>query len=139
HVLLSTLHTNSAVETLPRMINMGIKPFMLAPAVHTIIGQRLVRKICPYCQTTIPLPTEVKNEYDQIIENLKSVNQSLIFSPPTEIPQAHGCEQCSHTGYIGRLVISEVLVVSEKIRRLILNGASSVDIITVARSEGMTT
>ncbi|PKL36558.1 type II secretion system protein GspE [Candidatus Peregrinibacteria bacterium HGW-Peregrinibacteria-1] len=139
HVLLSTLHTNSAVETLPRLINMGIKSFMLAPAMHTVIGQRLVRKVCQFCSTKISTPSEVKEEYDKMNQSLKAINPTLAFETPAEIPQAHGCEKCSHTGYSGRLVVAEVLVISEKIRRLIMEGAGSIDIITVARQEGMTT
>lgn len=139
HILLSTLHTNSAIETIPRLINMGLKPFMIAPALDTIVAQRLVRKVCPDCATKSPLEESEKREFEAVINNLKNVNQAAAIEMPTEIPRVQGCEKCSNTGYRGRLVVAEVLTVNAEMRRLILEGASSVNLITCARKEGMIT
>lgn len=139
HVLLSTLHTNSALETIPRLINMGLPPFMVAPALNTVVGQRLVRKVCVSCSTKEPISESEKKEFEEVLNNLKTVNPGAACDIPTELPKVHGCDVCSNTGYSGRLVISEVVSIDSEIRTLILNNASSVDLIKAARKEGITT
>lgn len=139
HVLLSTLHTNSAIETIPRLINMGLPSFMIAPSLHTIIGQRLVRKVCPNCVGYEP-PTESEaKEFAAVISGLKYSNPQENFKIPDKIARVHGCESCSNTGYKGRMVIAELLVVTETMKRLIMNNSSSVDLIAAARKEGFIT
>lgn len=139
HVLLSTLHTNSAIETIPRLMNMGLKPFMIAPALNTIVAQRLVRKVCSKCSTKSPIGESEKAEFSQVIENMKKINPTVGVEVPAEVPQVVGCEECSNTGFQGRLVISEVITVNKEMKRLILDNASSVDLITAARKEGIIT
>lgn len=139
HVLLSTLHTNSAIETIPRLMNMGLKSFMIAPALNTIVAQRLVRKVCTSCVMKEAISAEARQEFSLAIEGLKKMNPDLALEVPVEVPKAVGCEQCSNTGYQGRLVIAEVITVNKEMKRLILDNASSVDLITAARKEGITT
>lgn len=139
HILLSTLHTNSALETIPRLTNMGLPPFMIAPALDTIVAQRLVRKVCESCGTKEPLSDCERKEFEEIVNNLKAVNPGAAIEMPTEIPKVHGCEKCSNTGYKGRLVIAEVITVNAEMKRLIMNNASSVDLILAARKEGIIT
>lgn len=110
HVVLSTLHTNSAIETVPRLINMGLTPVMIAPALDTVVAQRLVRKVCPKCVT-----------FEPILESEKAEFKGQI---PEKLPRIHGCDACSNTGYLGRVVISEVIVFDPEIRALILNNAN---------------
>lgn len=139
HVVLSTLHTNSAIETIPRLVNMGLPPFMIAPALNTIIAQRLVRKVCPNCSKLEPITDCEKQEFEEMINNLKTVNPAAVIEVPTQIPRIHSCEVCSNTGYKGRLVIAEVITVSSEMKDLILNSASLVKLIAAARKEGIIT
>lgn len=139
HVLLSTLHTNSAIDAIPRMINMGLPPFMIAPAVNTIVAQRLVRKVCPHCSVKEDLSESEKTEFSSMFTNLKNVNPQMEIAVPGQAPKIVGCDKCSNTGYLGRIVISEVITVNEEMKRLIMNKASRVDLIAAARKEGIVT
>ncbi|MFA6917461.1 MAG: GspE/PulE family protein [Candidatus Gracilibacteria bacterium] len=139
HVLLSTLHTNSAVETIPRLINMGLPRYMVASALDTIIAQRLVRKVCPKCSTKRAITKSEREEFEKIFNNLKVIHPSMELVVPDEIPEIHGCDECSQTGYKGRVVIDEVIIIDEKTKRLILDNANSVDLISAAREGGFVT
>ena len=139
HLLLSTLHTNSAIEAIPRLVNMGLPAFMVAPALHTLVGQRLVRKVCPNCSTLEALTESERKEFEEVVENLEAVNPNEAFAIPEKIPRVHGCEKCSNTGYAGRLVVVEVVTVSSEMKRLILEEESSVKLIAAARKEGIVT
>lgn len=139
HVLLSTLHTNSAIETIPRLINMGLPPFMIAPSLNTVVAQRLVRKVCPSCSTMEPLSESEKKEFENVITNLQALHPGTVIAMPTVLPKVHGCGECSNTGYKGRLVLAEVITVNSEMQRLIMSNASSVNLIAAARKEGIST
>ena len=139
HVVLSTLHTNSAIESIPRLINMGLPPFMVAPALDTIIAQRLVRKVCPNCVTMRDISASEKVQFETLINNLKAVNPTLEANVPNKIPEIKGCDKCSQTGYSGRMVVCEAVTVTEEMKRLILAGSSTINLIAAARKEGMIT
>lgn len=139
HVVLSTLHTNSAIETIPRIVNMGLPPFMVAPSLNTIIAQRLVRRVCPKCHTLEPLSEPEKKEFEEVMKNLEKINRNEAVSVPEKIPRVHGCDYCSQTGYSGRLVVAEIITVGEEIKGMILNDASLVDLISAARKKGLVT
>ncbi|MBI3486380.1 Flp pilus assembly complex ATPase component TadA [Candidatus Daviesbacteria bacterium] len=133
HQVFSTLHTNTASGALPRMLDMGTEPFLLASAVNGIAGQRILRKICEHCRVSFTPPPEV-------IENIKVTLGNLISTnKPIQLYKGQGCNFCNHSGYLGRTGIYEVLSVSEKIMKLILERASSVAIEEQAVSEGMIT
>jgi type IV pilus assembly protein PilB len=139
HVLLSTLHTNSAIEAIPRLVNIGLPPFMVAPALDTVIAQRLARRFCPACSVLKPIEASVKEELTKSLDFIKHVQPSLKLEIPEQLPQAPGCEVCSHTGYKGRISIIEVVEVDTEMRDLILNKASSIKMIESARRRGMLT
>jgi len=139
HALLSTLHTNSALETIPRLINMGLKPFMVAPSLHTLVAQRLVRKVCTKCSTMRPITDSEKIEFDKVSAGLKAAIPNAVFDVPTQTAEAHGCDACSNTGYLGRIVIGEVVTITSEIKDLILNNGSMSDLIAAARKEGIMT
>lgn len=139
HIVLSTLHTNSAIETIPRLINMGLPAFMIAPALNTIIAQRLVRRVCPKCSTQEPISDSAKKEFEELMKNLKNVNHGITADVPAQLKVVHGCDACSQTGYKGRMVITEVVTLTNEIKNLILNNSSLVDIIAAARKDGMIT
>ena len=119
HLVLSTLHTNSAVESIPRLVNMGVKSFILAPAFDLIIAQRLVRKLCPNCAETKPI---TDSEKAHITEILESIQKKGIEAPsmPTELKHAKGCEKCGESGFKDQVAISEVLRFDQGLRNAIL-------------------
>jgi type IV pilus assembly protein PilB len=132
HLLLSTLHTNDVSTTLPRLLDMKIEPFLVASTVSIAIGQRLVRKICEHCkEEKIVTDEEYKRLTETISENILLNNKKFFHG--------RGCEKCNGTGYRGRLVIAEVLVADEEIRKAILNKESASDIKQISIKNGMTT
>lgn len=140
HVMLSTLHTNSAIETIPRLVNIGLPPFMVAPALNTIIAQRLVRRICQACQKMEAVPAAEMDELKKVAEVIQQIRPSLgQIQIPGELPKAPGCDICSHTGYKGRIVIVEMLNIDFELRDLILNKVSTTKMIEAARRKGMLT
>lgn len=139
HVLLSTLHTNSAMESFPRLINMGLPAFMVAPSIHTIIAQRLVRKVCPKCSKMETISESELKEFNDAMKDLGTVNPEAVVKTPTKVARVYGCDYCSQTGYRGRMVISEIIHVNEHMKTLILNKKSSVELIEAARKNGLTT
>jgi len=129
HIVLSTVHTNSAAATITRVVNMGVAPFLMASTLELIISQRLVRKICPRCKA----PHKLSDE-----EIIKRGFRPEVFRGK-EIFHGTGCDYCKGTGYKGRSGLFEVLAVSPIIRRMITEGATSDDIEEQAVKEGMET
>jgi type IV pilus assembly protein PilB len=129
HLVLSTLHTNGAPETISRLMNMGIEPFLVATAVHLICAQRLIRRICTECREEVPLPVQAKIEAGYTPEEAKTV----------KIFKGKGCATCNGTGYKGRTGLYEVMEVDDEIRELILVGASAVELKKKAMERGMFT
>ncbi len=132
HLVFSTLHTSSAAGALPRLIEMGAETYLLASTINAAIGQRIARRICPYCKKEYQVAPEVAQEVKQTLGKL--LPQSGI-----KLYKGEGCEQCGNTGYLGRVGIFEVMNVSEKIAALILQKADSGTIERQAIAEGMVT
>lgn len=129
HMVLSTLHTNSAAETLTRLVNMGVPPFNIAGSVTLIIAQRLARKLCEKCKkehSDIPISTLIQQGFSE------DLAKSLVLY------EAQGCDHCSF-GYKGRVGLFEVLHVSKAIEQIIMEGGNSLDIQKQAQKEGMIT
>ncbi len=124
HLVFSTLHTNDAISAVTRVMDMGIEPYLLSGSLVAIEAQRLVRKLCPYCKAKYILP---KTAYDEIKEMLPETYQFY---------KHVGCEKCAQTGYLGREMISEILVVSETISSMIAQGVSKAKIKEQALIEG---
>lgn len=131
HLLLTTIHTNDAATTLPRLLDMGIEPFLIASTVNIAIGQRLVRKLCEDCRKSYPLTEEERTAFTGII------NDELLASTK-KAWKADGCDKCNHTGYVKRIGIYEVLEVTEPVRQLIMHRASADEIHMAALKSGMT-
>lgn len=148
HLVLSTLHTNSAAGTLPRLIDMGAEPFLIASTTNVVIAQRLVRKLCPDCRKEYKLSEkELKTfaenyDMEKIMETMKKSGmlKGLIDDKTNwtgvKLYKANGCEQCSG-GYRGRVGIFEVLEIDDSIRKMISQKASSDELDKVARERGM--
>lgn len=130
HLVLSTLHTNDAVGTIPRLGDLGIPPYLIGSGLLAIIAQRLIRKLCPYCKAS----KEVLEE-DLL---LHGIHPLLLETHPTyQIYEAVGCERCQNTGYSGRVAIIEILEVNDEIEALVVAGATSQTIQKTARENGM--
>jgi type IV pilus assembly protein PilB len=125
HLVLSTLHTNSAPETLTRLANMGVPAFNIATSVSLIIAQRLGRRLCSICKTKADIPSDVLNEAGFTDDMLK---EATIFKPV-------GCDACSG-GYKGRVGIYEVVRITDAISRIIMEGGNAIQIADAARKEG---
>jgi type IV pilus assembly protein PilB len=129
HLVLSTLHTNGAPETITRLMNMGIEPFLVATSVHLICAQRLVRRICKECTETIDVPYQTLIEEGFTPEEAKTI----------KIQKGKGCSVCNNTGYKGRAGLYEVMEVDEDIKELVLVGASALELKKKAIEKGMLT
>jgi type IV pilus assembly protein PilB len=134
HLVVSTLHTNDAATALPRLVDMKIEPFLVASTVNVIIAQRLIRKICEMCKTSIDVT------YDELKKNFPEDLMKKYFGAKTKIRiyNGAGCKICHNTGYLGRIGLFEVLEVTKDIRKLIMQKSDSDVIIKQAKSEGMT-
>ncbi len=143
HLVLSTLHTNDAATTFPRLIDMGVPPFLVTSTVNIAMGQRLVRKLCPACKIPAALtPAELtslsesfsegENPFASALEHVQALKEKTFYS-------SVGCPQCDNSGFVGRMGIREVLEVDEKIRQLIVARASAQDIKAAAVRAGMVT
>jgi len=148
HLVLSTLHTNSAAGTLPRLIDMGAEPFLIASTTNVVIAQRLVRKLCPDCRKEYKLADkELKTfsdnyEMEKIMETMKKSGmlkgkiESKTNWLDVKLYKSVGCDQCNG-GYKGRVGIFEVLEIDDDIRKMISQKASSDELDKVAREKGM--
>lgn len=135
HLVFSTLHTNNASGALPRLLDMDQEPYLITSTVTAIVGQRVVRRICDSCKVKLSPPPEVVPQLKQVLGKLYPAKDGKAVS----IFKGKGCPICNHTGYSGRIGIFEVLVVSEKIGRLILEHQPTSAIEAQAESEGMVT
>ncbi|CAE09678.1 GspE/PulE family protein [Wolinella succinogenes] len=124
HLVLSTLHTNDAISGITRLLDMGIENFFIGSAISGIQAQRLVRKLCPHCRYEVEIP-------QGLVEELKPY-----LPEDYRFYKSHGCKKCNMAGYMGREVISEVVMANEEIKRLIVNGASKDELLKEAKRDG---
>ncbi len=132
HLLLSTVHTNDAATTLPRLLDMGVDAYLVASTVNLAIGQRLVRTLCTQCK-------KERSITDGERAHIERVRQNTETTIPEHVHISTGCELCDHTGYRGRIGIYETLSITERIREAILSRTSSHTLRGIAIEEGMTT
>ena len=125
-LVMATIHANDAISIIFRLIDLGIEPVMLAPTLVASLAQRMVRRICPYCKTTRePLAEE------------EAAFQKELGEVPAAITVGKGCNMCANTGYRGRVALTELMVMSEDLRRMVLKGAGVDEVKHMAQSEGM--
>lgn len=127
HLVLASVHANDTVGVLFRLIDLGVEPFLVASALIGILAQRMVRRVCPYCQRLSPAPIEAQLAYNDDLGEKR-----------TEFFYGSGCNSCANTGYLGRIAVFEILNMSDEIRRLLLTGASTAQIWAKAKEEGTT-
>ncbi|PIT87732.1 MAG: hypothetical protein COU31_01315 [Candidatus Magasanikbacteria bacterium CG10_big_fil_rev_8_21_14_0_10_40_10] len=147
HLVLSTLHTNDAPTTLPRLIDMGVPPFLVAFTTNIVAAQRLVRKICPHCKKEYKLDKDAADELAKVFD-VKKMNalfkknlprQKGTSSKTMTFYQGAGCRRCGQTGYKGRVGIYEVLPIDEALTKKINQRATADDVKQYARAQGMIT
>src|SRR5579872_3490061 len=126
HLLLSTLHTNSAVQAITRLVDIGVDPALIGSSLIGVVGQRLVRQICTRCKEQYELPDD-----EQLV-----LQELLPLVAPTSLWRGRGCAACHDTGYIGRMAVHEVIVVDEGMRRLIAKGADSSQLLDYCAAHG---
>jgi general secretion pathway protein E len=129
HLVFSTLHTNDAVASISRLLDLGVEPFMIGSTLLGAMAQRLVRRICPHCSET----------YRMSAEDLRGFGLPVTEEGEIELRRGKGCQQCRGTGYLGRSGIFEIFEMSDKIRKQISGGNSETEIRQTAMEEGMTT
>ncbi len=134
HLVLSTLHTKSAAETLDRIISMGLQPYVLSGALETIVAQRLIRRICKHCKHEV----EVSPEEFQLIEwMMKDMDMKEFMSKHIKLYSGKWCNECGGSGYKGRIWIYEIISMNDTIREIIKSGWAPEEVIKVWKSHGM--
>jgi len=136
HLVLSTLHTNDAATTFPRMLDMGIEPFLLASSVNMVVAQRLVRKICMNCRVSMIIsPEDLKADFsiDLLKKSLEKEGKGM------RVYSGKGCEVCKHTGYLGRVGIYEVMPMTENVKEAVVSKKDADTIKKIAVKDGMRT
>ncbi len=123
-LVFSTLHTNDAAASIPRLLDMGVEPFLAASSLVGVVAQRLVRLICKYCKQEVPPNPELALRLNV---------------PDNKFYAGQGCKNCESTGYRGRTVISEIMLLSPRIQKAIMERADASLIREIAREEGMQT
>ncbi len=137
HLVFSTIHTNDAATAIPRLIDLGGEPFLIASVLNASLAQRIVRKVCQSCQYTYE-PDET------VTDNIKTILGDLLpkqykDNQPIKLTKGKGCKECDNTGYLGRIAIFEVLKVSSTINKMILKEVNSKEIEAQAKKEGLIT
>jgi len=128
HLVLSTLHTNSALQSMTRLIDIGVEPYLVAPALVGVMAQRLVRQICPSCRTPYPAPPEVLEAHFTHFENEE-----------VQFWRGVGCPHCGGSGFYGRVAVHEIFVVNQEVRELIARSAPQFEIQAAAKRAGFRT
>jgi type IV pilus assembly protein PilB len=129
HTVFATVHTNDAPSAITRLLDMGIEPFLLAATLETIVAQRLVRRVCPHCKAGY-VPSE---------ELLMELGPDAKLLAGREVWFGKGCKECFHTGYLGRTAVTEIMVMDDDLRGLVLENASTAKVRELARRRGMRT
>lgn len=139
HLVLSTLHTNNAAGTIPRLISMGVEPFMVASTINVVIGQRLVRQLCASCRYSYEIK-DVQKYISPELTNDGMYHEFILFLQQrraTNLYATKGCDICRHTGYQGRLGLYEVMEMTPNVRALVIQKANTDTLHQQAIKDGM--
>jgi type IV pilus assembly protein PilB len=131
HLVFSTLHTNTSIGAIPRLIDMGVKPYFIPSTVNLVIAQRLVRKLCPDCLEEKPCPPELLIEAEKSLENAPETYKNLEI----KYFQSKGCKRCNFRGYIGRIGIFEMFEMTKDVAELIYKHAGEQEISEVVKKQ----
>lgn len=137
HLVFSTLHTNTAAGTFPRLSDLGVNPKIISSAINIAMAQRLVRKLCQSCKKEVAIEGQVKEKIDKILE--KIVDKSQIPENKDKMWVAVGCDKCNNTGYKSRVGIYEAIIINQDIENIVSSNPSERDIENVAKNQGIMT
>jgi type IV pilus assembly protein PilB len=140
HIVLSTLHTTNAAGVVPRLIDLGVEPFLISPSLSVALAQRLVRKLCPNCKRKIKPKKEIRDMILKEIENLpSSAKKDVDISSSFSIYQAKGCPKCNQTGYSERIGLFEALSMTDQLAEIVSKEPSEIKILAEAKRQEMVT
>lgn len=140
HVVLSTLHTTNALGVVPRLIDLGVKPYLIPPTLAIAIAQRLVRRLCPECQRKVKPKKEIQDLIQKELDNLPLETKKEIKIPkPLQVFEPAGCQKCQNSGFAGRVAVFEVLSMTNALADIVLTDPSEVKISEEAKAQGMLT
>ncbi|MCX6765143.1 MAG: GspE/PulE family protein, partial [Candidatus Nealsonbacteria bacterium] len=140
HIVLSTLHTSNALGVIPRLIDMGVEPFLIPPTLSIAIAQRLARKLCPYCRKKVSPNPEAKKLITEELEKIPEAARNEVTIPKDiSIYEPVGCKKCNMIGYSGRIGIFEILEMTSELAQVITKSASEAAITEEAKKQGMIT
>ncbi|XID92582.1 GspE/PulE family protein [Paenibacillaceae bacterium WGS1546] len=148
HLVLSTIHTNSSISTISRLIDMGIEPYLIASSLNCVVAQRLVRRTCRECAAHVPIREDERRQLEELglIGQAGNVQSGTYGSPIAVVKDStimmtrgRGCSACNRTGFKGRLAIQEILVVDEDLRRAIAKNRPLDELRAIATGKGFTT
>ncbi len=135
HLVFSTLHTNDSATAIPRLIDLGGEPFLIASVLSTIMGQRIVRQVCPHCKEMYEPSAEIQTSIKTILGPI--LPKAYVDGQPMHLARGKGCDECNQSGYMGRIGIFEILRSSPEVNKLVMEQSSSQQIELQARKEGM--
>jgi type IV pilus assembly protein PilB len=135
HLVFSTLHTNDSATAIPRLIDLGAEPFLIASVLNASMAQRICRKVCQYCKKEYEAPPQIQNNIKEVLGTL--LPKLYEDGKPIHIFKGEGCNECNNTGYLGRIAIFEVLKITSTINRMILQQTAAKDIENQAKKEGL--
>jgi len=140
HLVFSTLHTNNAAGAVPRLVNLGAKPFVLAPALNVVVAQRLVRVVCRACAEKYKPDAALRERIAEVMQGVRRdvFDAAILRKPSLEFYKAKGCAECNRTGYKGRQGVFEIFKVQNEIEQLVEEGADERRIRKAALAQGMT-
>ncbi|MDD5040099.1 MAG: GspE/PulE family protein [Patescibacteria group bacterium] len=140
HLVLSTLHTNDSFGAIPRLIDMKIEPFLITASLSTVAAQRLVRRLCPYCQKETTLPAELEKEVRKYLEIIpEAIMVERLGKKPDKLVfhEGKGCVRCEQTGYKGRLLINEILEMDEDLKKVCVTNPTIDEIRNASKRQNM--
>lgn len=139
HIMFSSLHTNTALGAMPRLIDMGAEPYLLAATLSSVIAQRLVRKICEHCKVDFTVPKNVEETVRKALSELADEYRpkELADKKPLVFYHGNGCVRCNDSGYRGRTSISEVVLIDDDMKKIIENGAKMYELEEAAKKQGV--
>ena len=142
HLVFSTIHTNSAVETITRILNMKVPDFLLTASINLIIAQRLARRLCPKCRTPMAPSADAQKSMQRafsVFQPYEGFDMNLLNNPVLYSPNPKGCDFCEGEGYKGRIAIYEIMTMTERIKQSVMNADPAYEIQKTAQQEGMVT
>jgi len=139
HLLFSTIHTNDALGVVPRLIDMGVEPFLLGSTLNAVIAQRLARRICDHCKEAISVPKDIEDEIKEALKEVpkQAMPKDIKLDSALTLYKGKGCPRCNGTGYSGRVAIAEIMMVDHDMEKIIEAGFKSAEVDEAIKKQKM--